>query len=161
MALLGFAGGGALGNFGDVGVDQATFAPAVFLWFAGIGALTVAMAGGIRARVRRPKGVAVTADSDIEADTEAEAGITEATATGDEPVEPADTEPETGEHATDSDADFEPVFDDEPVAQHRREVRPARNKGDVVAGGRKPRPEVAADASGADDGDAHRYPLFQ
>ena len=36
-----------LGNFGDVGVDQATFAPAVFLWFVGIGALTVAMSGGI------------------------------------------------------------------------------------------------------------------
>jgi len=124
MALLGFAGGGALGNFGDVGVDQATFAPAVFLWFAGIGALTVAMAGGIRARVRRPKGVAVTADSDTEADTEAEAGITEATATGDEPVEPADTEPETVEHATDSDADFEPVFDDEPVAQLATEGGP-------------------------------------
>ena len=47
MALLGYAGGGRLGNFGDVGVDQATFAPAVFLWFVGIGALTVAMSGGI------------------------------------------------------------------------------------------------------------------
>ena len=35
MALLGFAGGGPLGNFGDVGVDQATFTPAVFLWFVG------------------------------------------------------------------------------------------------------------------------------
>ena len=40
MAVLGFAGGGRLGNFGDVGVDQVTFAPAVFLWFVGIGALT-------------------------------------------------------------------------------------------------------------------------
>ncbi len=52
MALLGYAAGGRLGNFGDVGVDQSTFAPAVFLWFAGIGGLTVAMAGGI---ARRPK----------------------------------------------------------------------------------------------------------
>ena len=52
MALLGYAGGGRLGNFGDVGVDQATFGPAVFLWFVGIGALTVAMSGGI---ARRPK----------------------------------------------------------------------------------------------------------
>ena len=34
MALLGYAGGGRLGNFGDVGVDQTTFGPAVFLWFA-------------------------------------------------------------------------------------------------------------------------------
>jgi hypothetical protein len=56
MALLGYAGGGRLGNFGDVGVDQTTFAPAVFLWFAGIGAVTVAMSGGIvrRPRVRKP-----------------------------------------------------------------------------------------------------------
>jgi Family of unknown function (DUF6350) len=54
MALLGYAAGGRLGNFGDVGVDQSTFLPAVFLWFAGIGALTVAMSGGI-ARRPRPK----------------------------------------------------------------------------------------------------------
>jgi hypothetical protein len=57
MALLGFAGGGRLGNFGDVGVDQATFAPAVFLWFVGIGALTLAMSGGIARRPRRAKPV--------------------------------------------------------------------------------------------------------
>lgn len=54
MALLGYAGGGRLGNFGDVGVDQVTFAPAVFLWFVTIGGLTVVMAGGL---VRRPKRV--------------------------------------------------------------------------------------------------------
>lgn len=58
MAVLGHAGGGRLGNFGDVGVDQATFGPAVFLWFAGIGALTVAMTGGIARRPRAPKPVA-------------------------------------------------------------------------------------------------------
>jgi Family of unknown function (DUF6350) len=56
MALLGYAAGGRLGNFGDVGVDQSTFAPAVFLWFAGIGALTVVMSGGIALRPRpRPE----------------------------------------------------------------------------------------------------------
>ena len=54
MAFLGYAGGGTLGNFGEVGVDQATFGPAVFLWFAGIGGLTVAMSGGLAPRVRRP-----------------------------------------------------------------------------------------------------------
>ncbi|CRZ18557.1 cell division protein PerM [Mycolicibacterium neworleansense] len=54
MALLGYAGGGRLGNFGDVGVDQSTFAPAVFLWFAGIGGLTVVMSGGL---TRKPKPV--------------------------------------------------------------------------------------------------------
>ena len=47
MAVLGWAAGGRLGNFGRVGVDQATFGPAVFLWFFVIGALTVVMAGGI------------------------------------------------------------------------------------------------------------------
>ena len=45
MALLGYAGGGQLGNFGHVGVDQATFGPAVFLWFVGIGGLTAGHGG--------------------------------------------------------------------------------------------------------------------
>lgn len=52
MALLGFAGSGALGNFGAVGIDQATFGPGVFLWFFVVGAVTVAMTGGL---TRRPK----------------------------------------------------------------------------------------------------------
>ncbi|WP_197378508.1 cell division protein PerM [Mycolicibacterium mengxianglii] len=56
MALLGYAGGGQLGNFGSVGVDQATFAPAVFLWFFLVGGVTVVMSGGV---VRRPKPVKV------------------------------------------------------------------------------------------------------
>lgn len=59
MALLGYAGGGRLGNFGDVGVDQATFGPAIFLWFVGIGALTVAMTGGVARRPRKPKPVPI------------------------------------------------------------------------------------------------------
>jgi uncharacterized protein DUF6350 len=78
MALLGFAGGGRLGNFGDVGVDQVTFAPAVFLWFAGIGALTVAMSGGIARRPRRPKPVAAPVAEPVpvaEPEPEPEAGI--------------------------------------------------------------------------------------
>jgi hypothetical protein len=54
MMLLGYAGGGRLGNFGDVGVDQSTFGPAVFAWFAGVGAVTVAMAGGITRRRKGP-----------------------------------------------------------------------------------------------------------
>ena len=57
MALLAYAGSGRLGNFGDVGVDQATFGPAIFLWFGGIGALTVAMSGGIARRPKRAKPV--------------------------------------------------------------------------------------------------------
>jgi hypothetical protein len=54
MALLGYAGGGRLGNFGEVGVDQSTFAVAVFLWFAVIGAITVVTAHGISPRPSRP-----------------------------------------------------------------------------------------------------------
>lgn len=55
MVLLGYAGGGRLGNFGDVGVDQATFGAAVFLWFATVGAVTVLMAGGVGRRPARPR----------------------------------------------------------------------------------------------------------
>jgi hypothetical protein len=47
LALLALAGSGQLGNFGHVGVDQATFGPWVFFWFFAIGGLTVVMAGGI------------------------------------------------------------------------------------------------------------------
>jgi uncharacterized protein DUF6350 len=55
MALLGYAGGGRLGNFGDVGVDQDTFGFAVFLWFVIVGAITVVMAGGISRQPRASK----------------------------------------------------------------------------------------------------------
>ncbi|MDZ4265412.1 MAG: DUF6350 family protein [Mycobacterium sp.] len=127
MALLGAAGGGALGNFGDVGVDQTTFGPAVFLWFAGIGALTVAMSGGIKARVRRPKVAAAAADTDTDTDTdtEAEAGevITEPEAAPDE--EPVDTvEIEPVQTATDPDPGPGPVVDNQPVARPPREDEP-------------------------------------
>lgn len=76
MALLAHAGGGRLGNFGDVGVDQATFAPAILLWFVGVGGLTVAMAGGI-SQVRKPRPAAARkaapetiADDDFVGDSE-------------------------------------------------------------------------------------------
>ena len=67
MALLGYAGGGQLGNFGDVGVDQSTFGPAVFFWFFVVGGLTVVMAGGV---TRRPKRVPAPAEpvSDLESE---------------------------------------------------------------------------------------------
>jgi hypothetical protein len=55
VAVLGYAGSGELGNFGAVGIDQGTFGFAVFLWFAAVGWATVAMAGGIRYRQRKPK----------------------------------------------------------------------------------------------------------
>lgn len=55
MALLGYAGGGKLGNFGAVGVDEGALLIGVFFWFTVIGCLTVAMAGGITRRSRSPK----------------------------------------------------------------------------------------------------------
>lgn len=72
MALLGWAGGGRLGNFGEVGVDQVTFGPGVFLWFVGIGGLTVAMTGGIAPRPARPV-PAEPEDAEPESDLEDEA----------------------------------------------------------------------------------------
>jgi hypothetical protein len=68
MALLGRVAGGALGNFGDVGVDQATFGPGVFLWFFGIGGLTVLLADGVVWRTRK---VPATAPAEEAAETEA------------------------------------------------------------------------------------------
>jgi len=54
LALLAWAGSGQLGNFGHVGVDQATFAPWAFFWFIAIGGLTVLMAGGVSQRPSMP-----------------------------------------------------------------------------------------------------------
>jgi hypothetical protein len=70
MALLAYGGSGRLGNFGDVGVDQVTFGPAIFLWFAGIGALTVVMSGGIARRPKAPK--PATPAPEVEAEPEPE-----------------------------------------------------------------------------------------
>ena len=63
MALLGVAGGGQLGNFGAVGVEQATFGPAVFLWFFLVGGATVVMSGGLR---RAPKRVRAAAPATLQ-----------------------------------------------------------------------------------------------
>lgn len=90
MVVLGYAAGGRLGNFGDVGVDQTTFGPAVFLWFAGIGALTVGMSGGIARRPARKPAPVPAAEVDD----------------GDREIQ----EPPAGE----SEAEFEPAFEPEP-----------------------------------------------
>ncbi len=125
MALLAVAGGGELGNFGDVGVDQTTFAPGVFVWFAGIGALTVAMSGGFRPRVRRPK---VAADVDAPADgsenefDESDPGTSEIDPADIDPadidpadIDPADIDPATVEMVVDDESERAPVVDAEPV----------------------------------------------
>jgi hypothetical protein len=91
MALLGYAAGGELGNFGHVGVDQATFGPAVLLWFAAIGGLTVAMSGGI---TRTPKVAEPPAEP-----------------VGDDDVDDREPEPEP---------DFEPAFEARPRPEPER-----------------------------------------
>jgi hypothetical protein len=121
MALLGYAGGGQLGNFGHVGVDQATFGPAVFLWFVAIGGLTIAMAGGItRApKTATPRAVPV---EDVERDVESEAQPEPEPEPEFEPeFEPAfDAEP-------DAESDLEPAFEplhDEPVDEDPMDFEP-------------------------------------
>lgn len=111
MVVLALAGSGRLGNFGDVGVDQVTFGPAIVLWFVGIGGLTVAMTGGV-SRLRAPRRVAVEAAKpapiDVEADPEPEPGPEPEL----EPVFDGDLE-----SATEVFAPVEP----EPVLERRRE----------------------------------------
>jgi hypothetical protein len=121
MALLGYAGGGRLGNFGDVGVDQTTFGPAVFLWFAAIGGLTVVMSGGIarRAKVRTvPK--AATApepepipESEPELDLESDGEVPVPPTEEDEPgPEEVQDEEIVAEIVVDEPEEPQPVFDD-------------------------------------------------
>ena len=50
LALLAWSASGQLGNFGHVGVDQATLVPWSFFWFFAIGGLTVLMARGVSGR---------------------------------------------------------------------------------------------------------------
>jgi len=96
MSLLAVGGGGRLGNFGDVGVDQGALLLGVFFWFAVVGWITVVMAGGIRRRRRRPKprpGAALPAEEVV-----------------DEPADPADRVAEP--------ADDDPPGDDDVVTAH-------------------------------------------
>ncbi|OBK57280.1 DUF6350 family protein [Mycolicibacterium fortuitum] len=138
MALAGYAGGGRLGNFGSVGVDQSTFGPAVFLWFVGIGGLTVAMSGGL---TRRPRPVAPPepepAPPQPEAPDEVDDDVVESTIQYEEPDpepdeplvswsadEPSADEPEVREAAPDEYVDGYVEYDD--VQEAVVEPRPRR-----------------------------------
>jgi hypothetical protein len=141
MALLGYAAGGRLGNFGDVGVDQTTFAPAVFLWFAGIGAVTVAMSGGIAHGPKAPK---PAPEPEIDED--------ERMALDDE--EPVDEEPVVEEPVDEEPVVEEPVVE-EPVVEEPVAERQAPDPFDEV----DPEDHFVADddaAPGATGGEAHR-----
>ncbi|MGE0219983.1 cell division protein PerM [Mycolicibacterium sp.] len=132
MALLGYAGGGELGNFGDIGVDQSTFGPAVFLWFAGIGVLTVVMSGGLQRRVR-PAAPAPEPEPDAldvpDTDADADPATVEISAAGDPGTEP-EREPEpaevdTAEYVDDLDPEEHFVVDE---AEHRSVVDEAEHR---------------------------------
>lgn len=66
MTLLGYGGGGRLGNFGDVGIDHGAMFLGVLFWFTLVGAVTVVMAGGVRRRPRRPRVKPVAAPEPVE-----------------------------------------------------------------------------------------------
>ncbi len=116
MALLGYAGGGRLGNFGDVGVDQVTFGPAVFLWFVSIGGLTVAMAGGL-ARLPKPAKPVAAPEPDPDPEPDDVVTVVFGDPEGLEMIaEPDEPEPIAEPVPSDQpplDAEFDPGFDPE------------------------------------------------
>jgi hypothetical protein len=124
MALLGHAGGGRLGNFGDVGVDQTTFGPAVFLWFLVIGGLTVVMTGGIsrRAKVRPAPAPAVppvvedVPEDEPEEQADYEPAFPDLDEAGADFVDEPGDEPEAGEVIV-AELVAEELVDDEPSAR--------------------------------------------
>ncbi|HTY29271.1 MAG TPA: DUF6350 family protein [Mycobacterium sp.] len=120
MALLGYASGGQLGNFGDVGVDQTTFAPGVFFWFFVVGGVTVVMSGGV---TRRPKRVPVPAEpaSDLESEPFTEPIVLP------EPAAEPEAEPVP---VAEAEEQGEPEPEPEP-APPPRPVRPAPDLEDV------------------------------
>lgn len=122
LAGLAYFGGGQLGNFGHVGVDQATFAPAAFFWFFVIGGLTVVLAGGLRPRpkpVVRPDTVAVEGEP-----------LTEPIRLGVDPDPDTDTDPATERVAT-AEPGQRPDPEPEPEPASPPPVRPAPEVEDV------------------------------
>jgi hypothetical protein len=127
MALLGSVSGGKLGNFGYVGVDQTTLGPAVFLWFAVIGGLTVAMSGGIAARPKIKQAPVQPAPA-IEPELEPERVAAEPDF---EPAfGPLDDEPEPEPEPAELEPEPEPVFERLPPPPPRPAPRPDPRHGD-------------------------------
>lgn len=106
LALLAFAASGPLGNFGHVGVDQATFGPAVVFWFLLVGGLTVVMAGGVsRGPVAPAPPRAETAPlAESRAESRPERSL----------EEPAEGEPEPEAHQPEPELELEPGPELEP-----------------------------------------------
>ncbi|WP_319446688.1 MULTISPECIES: DUF6350 family protein [unclassified Mycobacterium] len=120
VALLASVSGGKLGNFGYVGVDQTTLGPAVFLWFAVIGGLTVAMSGGIAARLKVRQAPAPAA-REPEPEPEPEPDFEPAFAPLPDEPEP---EPELEPEELEPEPEPEPVFERAPPPPPRPAPRP-------------------------------------
>jgi hypothetical protein len=129
MALLGSVSGGKLGNFGYVGVDQTTLGPAVFLWFAVIGGLTVAMSGGIAARPKIKQAPVPPAPA-IEPEPEPEPEPVAAEADFEPAFGPLDDEPEPEPEPAELEPEPEPVFERLPPPPPRPAPRPDPRHGD-------------------------------
>lgn len=144
MAALGYAGGGRLGNFGDVGVEHTTFGPAVFVWFLGIGALTVVMTGGIARRPARVRAQPVPAapQDDVEPELELH-----------DELEPENESEDELEPEPESESEFEDEL--EPEAQPEPDVEDEDEDVDDVEAQAPVRAPSAAPAGLFDDPEDH------
>jgi hypothetical protein len=121
LALLGGAAGGELGNFGQVGVDQSTFAPGVFLCFFLIGGLTVVMAGGVSPRPRQV--VRPVESTPVLTDEESEP-MTEPLDLGGERAGTAESDEEPRPERTIDDPEPAPEPEPEPESKSEPEPQP-------------------------------------
>jgi hypothetical protein len=126
LALLAVAAGGALGNFGNVGVDQATLIPGVLFWFGSVGGLTVVMAGGISPRTGRRAVKDAAAAEDAAGKTSA--GETRVEARPENPLDDvdadADADADEPERDVDADADADAETEVEVDAELEPEPQP-------------------------------------
>jgi hypothetical protein len=124
LALLAVAAGGALGNFGNVGVDQATLIPGVLFWFGSVGGLTVVMAGGISPRTGRRAVKDAAAAEDAAGKTSA--GETRVEARPENPLDDvdADDDADADEPERDVDADADAETEVEVDAELEPEPQP-------------------------------------
>lgn len=143
LAVLAFFGGGELGNFGHVGVDQATFAPAAFFWFFVIGAMTVVMAGGISPRQAKPAPAPV---ADVPRDDDDPPG-----APIDVPVDEEDADAPVESAEDESTPDLEPAPLPPPLkpAPDVEDVEDLMFVDDDIDDGPKPDPEPDQPPAGA------------
>lgn len=142
MVVLAWAGGGALGNFGQLGVDLVTLVLGVLFWFLVIGGMTLFVAGGVSGGMR-DAGVSKPAPADRPVMAENDGRLRpERTLDDEEMPEPErqrvpEPEPEP-EREQESELAHEPVpRDPEPESEPRRPapvpppVRPAPDVDDV------------------------------